>query len=293
MARPGFYEDNIGRSYPFAASTASDWVPKSTIADCGLLVGLFSGFAGENITLSAIRRVSSPSNRFYFDFICPAAGLSGHTLSFWCAITAEKYTHLVSSTQSSGGGGCGADLWSGFLVIGDLDTLLAALPADGSLTGAAVLQPQLVQNLNNSFVRGISLANADRTRYTSPTGCLPQVHAVTPQPVWIRARDICGTVFFAEGRNCTIRQTNEDNSLEFAASKGAGAGHLCEAVPVYTGELPPTGATTLDGAVSCGEVIRHVNGVGGPHVGIGGGSGVRKTTTTNTISLDVDLDGAS
>lgn len=193
-----------------------------------------------------------------------------------------------------GGDGCAVPLWEGFLITGRFE-VLADMLADGDelvfAIGLWAIEPARVQNLNKSFVRSINLANRDRARYTPPPGCTSSASAYA-QPLYLGKRCMQGDVAFQEGHNCLIRQDNNNNTLTFNGQVGAGAGEPCAEIPLYPDENPLDDSRYLGGGPACDEVIRTVNGKGGPSLRLLGGPGVRvydSPTDASTIFVDADL----
>jgi hypothetical protein len=88
MAKPGFYNDNRNRHYPFLKNTVGDpggtgvkRLPDSAVVDCGVLVGLSAGFVDGThaVWLDAVRRAGG---RLYFDLASDAPGLYQRRLTF-------------------------------------------------------------------------------------------------------------------------------------------------------------------------------------------------------------------
>ena len=135
-----------------------------------------------------------------------------------------------------------------------------------------------------------------------------------------------GKIAWKEGYNCRIAQNDQDNSITISAVVGGGLGEPCDEVPLYKNEMPPTlsmtgasgpsrlhwlpgvtltgpsgpitdSADTLpySGSFTCNDVLRSINGVGGPQLTLRAGNGVSLTTDpdNNKITFDVDMLGMS
>lgn len=304
MANPSWFNENCNRAYPLLA-TAAPAPPTALIVDAGFMPSAKSRFVtGEHgVKLSAVRRQGA---FFYLDFTADAPELYGRPLTFsrhatdgdFAYETVDSGTAGLSASSESlsrvpggGRGECDEPLWFGFLVTGRAAAFAALLPADGEISYAAGLEPAVVQNLAETFVSKIGVANAARTKVTAPTGCPA---APPPEDVLFLA-SVCvtGDVVFVPGFNANVRQSGQDNSITFGASVGDGAGQPCDTIPVHPGEAPPAGSSLLEGGVRCNETVRAVNGVPGPLLNIVAGTGVTVTASpgTHTVTVDVDMQG--
>lgn len=312
MARPNFFNENSGRSFPFVkeslqasgSSSNLDYLPDSTVVDFGADMGVLSGFdeSQHKVELAQIRRAAG---NFYFYFTTTAPDGSGYWLIFTRSVGETEYVTeyavaIATSNldpvpeESALAGVCGEmPVWSGYLVTGDLSGLAAMLPADGTLTSSSnpQIEPALIRNQRRAMLRGLNLANADRTRADTPDHCRDLVWKYTPDTMYVRATCLTGPIRLEAGYNVLLIQSDIDNGFQIEASVGAGAGEVCGDVPLFDGDMPPLGGTTLDGADSCNDVIRGINGAGGRIVPILSGPGVTVTPqpAKNQIDIAVDL----
>ena len=312
MARPNFFNENAGRSFPFVkeslqtsgTSSNLDYLPDATVVDFGAEMGVLSGFdeTQHKVELAKIRR---SGGKFYFYFTTTAPDSSGYWLIFTRNVGetdyVTEYAIAISTTnldplpeESVLVGDCNqTPVWSGYLVTGDLTGLAAMLPTDGELTSTSdpQVEPALVRNQKQGLLRSLSLANADRTRADTPDQCRDLVWKHTPEGIYVRDACLTGRIRLEAGYNVLLLQSAIDNGFQIEASVGAGAGEVCGDVPLFDGELPPLGGATLDGAVSCNDTVRGINGVGGRIVPLLSGPGVTITPvpTKNRIDIAVDL----
>ncbi len=100
-----------------------------------------------------------------------------------------------------------------------------------------------------------------------------------PPVVFVNARCLDGDLRVKEGFNISVRQEDNTNSLIIGAAIGAGAGLACSEIPLYAGEVPPNGSGVLTGGPKCNEVVKTINGVGGPTLQLLAGRGVRITAS--------------
>jgi len=309
VARPGFYNENRNRAFPFLLGTVNSQVlgpatlrhlPNSVVVDAGFIVGNNAGFITDvnKIYLARVRRTGSA---FRFEFGSDAANLVGTKLVFVRFLGDNGYlaehvdeweVHLTSQSA----GPCDEPLWSGYMVSGRIDDLVALLPTDGSLerqADDATVEPALIQNLAHTYVRGVSLANGDRTRVVAPEGCPPVTWPFPTGVIYPGARCIQGDILFKPGYNCSIYQDAANNGLVFRAVPGAGDGQPCVETPVFAGEQPPNDSSLYAGGPTCNETLRSINGQGGPNFTITPGQGVsiQPDPDNNTLVIDVSMVG--
>lgn len=294
--RPGLYNDNTRRHYPFQEGTA--FLPHSAVVDCGFRIGPNTGFDAA-VHYVALRHVLREGDLLTFIFESSAPGLFGRQLRFIRDITDEPYAleyvdsmdNQPDSVSSSVSHTCDyVDDFSGFLVTGPLAELLESLPGDGVLSGELQVEPALLQELGQTYARSLNVANGDRTRYETPEGCREQCWPYSLQPLYVRGTCLQGPIRFQEGYNLSITQSTDENLLTFDAVPGAGDGEVCEQVPVFDEEEPPDDSLFLEGGPACNEVIRSINGAGGPIVPITGGLGVRVTSVPAESRIIVNVD---
>jgi hypothetical protein len=289
-----FYEWNTGRDYPLVQGDA--FVPASSLVACGFVVGPGSGYVDGEHRVYLVK-VLRDGSRLEFHFTSDAPGLAGETIVFERDVADDQYVveyaDAAPSQSLSDSLDCSRqDAFTGYLVTGPLTDLLEALDDnDDELTGESTVEPALIQNLSQAFVRSINVANGDRTRFAPSEDCPDVEWPVEQQPLYVRRTCLQGALRFREGYNNTIRQNLSDNSLTFDATVGGGQGEPCEQIPVFDGETPPAGSQLLDGGPSCLDVFRTINGVGGRIVPISGGLGVSVTFLPAEARITVDVNG--
>lgn len=290
MARTSFYNDNENRDYPFLRDTS--FIPVSAIVDCAFLVGDGSGHRVDehNVRLLSVRR---EGDWLYFSFESDADLLAGSPLVFSRSVSADPYEteHLPELSGSVSEPECdAAPAFSGYLVTGDLADLLELLPTDGELTGEAIVEPANCRELESLTVRSLNLANMDRTRYETPDGCPAQTWPDEIQPVHVVATCLTGPMRLVEGFNLRVSQDRTDG-LRLHAAVGAGAGEACGQVAVYSGETTPDDSVFLEGGPACDEVVRRINGLGGPVVPLLAGLGVSIVFDPDNHLIILTIDG--
>jgi hypothetical protein len=316
MARPNFFNENANRSFPFTAdsiqqsgnSSAIDYLPDSAIVDLGISMNPGSEFVegDHGVTLDIVRR---ENGRFYFHFKTTATGASDSWLIFACDEDNSDYltafadavpvsqpypTEEADVSASYSVAECGEPAaWEGYVTFGDLTALRDFLADNTALMSGdkPIVEPALIQNYSAAFVRSIGVANGDRTRASTPDECRDLVWKQDLEDIYVRANCLTGRFRFEEGYNANIEQVPSSNGIRFSAEVGAGAGQVCDTVELYQHELPPFGKTNLDGADSCDEVIRSINGLGGRVLELLSGAGVSITPqpAENKIKVAIDL----
>jgi hypothetical protein len=295
MPRPGFYNDNEYRAYPFIFVPNVDLIPNSAIVDCGIIMGLDSEFeAGtHSVWLKTVRRLN---NIFEFEFDTDAPGAANKPLIFrreataaeWLTEEAEAEPYLKDVNS------CAVEpVWSGFLVTGPLKDLDTALPTNGAieLNTQYTIEPARIQSLVRTYLRAISLGNLSRP--TAQSDC--DTPADSARHIVINKRCITGDIRFKEGYNAQIRQRRQANEIAISAGRNLGAQYdaaICETygeVPFYPGEQPPDGSKFFSGGPACDELVSTINGVLGPDISIVGGTGVEVTPDPDNNAIKIKL----
>lgn len=281
MPRPGFYNDNEYRAYPFIFKPGqTDLLPNSAIVDCGIIMGLDSEFdaATHTVWLAEVRRVNDV---FEFELRTDAPAAENIALIFTRDVTATEWQteYVESAPYVRDENSCAIEgVWSGFLVTGPLTDLIAALPDDGvlALNHDFTLEPARIQSLVKSYLRAITVSNLSRPEAKS--SC--EGNEQPQRQVIINSRCVTGDIRFKEGYNAIVYQREANNEISIGAGRGFGQqfdSALCEngsEIPFHAQDYPPEGSQFLSGGPSCDEVISSVNGVQGPDLTIAGGTGV-------------------
>lgn len=301
MPRPGFYNDNEYRAYPFVFRTSypGPALPDSAIVDAGLIMGLDSGYnpAEHSVWLSSISRSSGVLT---FTFASDAPGAATQTLSFECSAAAtEEWLSVFGESGTIAGVANECDpapVWEGFLVVGALEPLLEQI-ADNEIVAypskARVLEPGRVQSLLKSYLRSVNVGNFARVRALPAPECDDGSSAGVEDEVVVNATCMQGNIRFKEGYHCRIRQIERTNEINISADLTAGDtdfSPLCEHggdLPLYAGE--PFDAVTgfYGGGPACNQVISTINGLGGPNISLIAGTGV--TITTNSADKTITI----
>lgn len=296
ISRTSFYDDNRNRRYPFvstaeieAAALPDAQIPDSVLLDCGFTFAAGSGFVtGEHsVWLDSVEVGESIILRFASD----APGVVGVPLSFDFPYFAEESQVIFNEVRANGldpiPGGCTNQLmWYGFAVLGSIPDLIAWAETEGPVFLTAeqhTVEPGAIQNLDKTYVRSANLANKERTLVTDIPG--------EPKPIHVNAQCIQGPLRFVPGYNCRIDYDLPRNGLVIGAVVGAGDGEPCDEVIMYAGETSPDGGELLSGGPRCTDIIKTVNGVGGPRLSLRGTKGiaiVRDPDIANQLNVTID-----
>lgn len=312
MPRPGWYNDNENRTFPFQNNTAGlpyvgtltnvKNLPDYFIVDCGFTIGSEADYVeGENFVY--LYKVSRSGSVISFEFRTTDSEMADTPLVFTRDISDDIYSleYLDSDAPPDPGSEsesydveCRQPFWSGYLVTGDM-TLIAGDIADGaSITNStedAKVELALVQNLSGTAIFSMQLANTDRTRVTGAEECDDPTWPFTTGETYETARCLVGDVRFKEGYNISISTNPVTNTITFSPVVGAGEGEPCEEVKLFPEETPPIDSTNnlLEGGPLCNELIRAVNGIGGPVLNIFAGNGVSITPEPDDCTLVIDV----
>lgn len=323
MALPNFFNENINRSFPFQRATVGVDTPTSGtvtmlqlpdnfIADCGFILGPESGFIDgtHSVFLHKISRINS--SIVEYEFHSDAPNLADSFLLFRRDITDPIYqTEFVESdvpfyapvSQSLSLSisvpivTCGEPYWSGYLVTGPMEEVASRLSIGETIvrsgSNEAIVEPALIQNLNQSQVVSLNIANADRTRALRPANCPPNSWTFPTGYIYTTQECIQGDLRLQSGYNMQITQNSFTNTIQFAARLKAGLGEPCEEIKLFPQEDPPIGAANnlLAGDHYCNETLRSINGLQGPSLNLIAGVGVSMlpNTVTSTLIVNINL----
>jgi hypothetical protein len=292
MPQPGFYNDNEYRAYPFVyvVNNDADLLPNSAVVDAGIILGL-DAFATDvrdySVWLTRVERTNTEFN-FVFVYAQKNGAVSSTELVFTRPNTADQWVTIFAESTHTGDN---ADpIWEGFLVTGPVTDLRKILTVGQTLhfvRNAHQVEPGLVQNLHNAYLRSVTVANYDRTR-------IPACGSTTPsgtRDVIVNKNKMTGNIRLREGYNCQITQTDRARELNITALKNAGApvdAALCahgSELPLYADEPLAAGSKFYSGGPACSEVISSINGLAGTGINIIGGNGVAVTTDGSKITV--------
>jgi len=307
MGNEGFLNKNQGRSYPFldhfeekvADSTSGSVygvvrLPTTTIVDfnCWVHPSINFDVNNDEVYLSQVTR---DDNNFYFEFSSNNSSLANWTLKFTVPQNSSPYQTFFADGTYSGSSSI-SDVWIwGSLTIGDLTDLLSLLSSNSysisGNVGEATVQPALIHSLAGNVVTSLSIGNKDRTRVTRPPECSSPSWPPGVKSYYVEKEGMKGTIYLISGFNCEIDLIEESNEIVITPIVGGGKGEPSQEIPLFPGEVPPSGSQHLDGSYSCGEVLRSINGISTALFNIMEGPGVQITTDkmNNKVIVDFNL----
>lgn len=313
MARPAWYNENSGREYPFVheripwstwntegRGTYAQWQNydkflghTEALLDFGCVMGIQAEFV-EGVHSVWLQSVWNLGNYIEFEFRSDAPGLAHYKLVFTREVDDEGYEVNYASATPEDDYSWSANpydefelcnrldgLWEGFLATGDIAELAAAFSNKNTFgdAGNLKIEPSLIQNLSQSYLRSLTVINTNRTRATNLDECRPLCWPNQElDEQFIVGSCLEGNIRFSEGYNCRIEEDQYTSTLIFHAELGQGAGEARNEVPLYSGEGKPQGRSFYDGALGCNEVVRSINGIEGPHVEVAAGQGIEVDT---------------
>lgn len=285
--RTGFFSDNAQRRYPFVSTPAiegeagSDQVPDSLLLDCGFTLCAYSGYEpGEHkVWLTGLSWTETHAT---LTFSTDTPGFAGTSIVFTFSRTGDEIQQQFAEctgTSDDENNVCeGQLLWYGYATVSDLAAAIAWAESSPKVLEADQhqIEPALIANLDQTYVRSVSLANGQRVQTTDAVEA--------ERPVLTHTTCIQGPLRFKEGYNTQISYTSAANGLVISARVGAGAGEPCGEVPQTVGETSPDGGELLSGGPRCTEVIKSIAGIGGPIVRLRGKNGIRVRRDTEDES---------
>jgi hypothetical protein len=310
MPKPGFYNDNEYRAYPFVYRVidSDNLLPNSAIVDAGIVLGLDAFDSDVRDYIIWLTRIERTATGFNFVLAYAEKNVEAATteLVFSRPDTDDQWVTVFSETAHTADS---ADpIWEGFLVIGPLADLRKTIAVNQTLQFARAdyqIEPGLVQNLHNAFLRSITVANYDRPRIPA---CNSTASASNVRAVIVNKHKLAGDVRLKEGYNCQITQTDRANELSITAIKNAGMpvdAELCahgSELQLYEDEpfgVDGTEIVTINnvlterqkqskfysGGPACSDVISSINGLSDSNINIIGGAGVTVSTDGVTIQI--------
>lgn len=285
MPEGDFYNSNISRAYPFTyASTLAQGAnyDDALFVDAGLIISL-QNYDNSAVSLTKIRRDGT--------VVLVEFTILGQKYDFSFDTKGDDYfTELT--TFDSPNNGCAPVTGVEIFVTTGRWSAWESLPDATDIDFTLLLvEPANVQNLANTFVTKIAVANMTRTRATVPPGCDELVFATPGGIIQVVEDCITGDIRFDNGVNSVVRQDEFDNAIEFVAAAGIGADESCNELEFFPDEAPPPGRTTLDGSLRCEEVLRSINGVSIRlfEISAGPGAVVLADPENSTLTVDVDM----
>lgn len=267
--RPSIYDDNKRRNYPLVRVPGVQVLATEVLVDCQFDFAAYAGFSpGSHVVW--LSRISSDASNVTLRFSTDADELSSLPLDFVIPRTGPEFQTGFASAEATfpDGSPCEEQLaWFGFVVVCDRQAIVDATTG-GPVTftkDKTPVEPVLIRNMEDSYVRSISVANERRTLVTDTID--------TVRPYLVHTTCLQGAIKIAEGKNCRITVDPDENALLFGGAVGAGLGSVCDEIPAAPDETAPAGSTLLTGGPKCTEVVKRINGLTGPTIGLRGVQG--------------------
>lgn len=288
MAQSEFFSDNKYRAFPFIFGTVQqkdivlnvEDLSYSTLVDAGFTVlnGIFNS-ADHTVYLQDIL-VSGSEVTFVVATDCPSIT---DPLNFTFNLDDRfitQFSEVVDEDQ------CDTIQWHGYLTVGQIPDDIANLTRSSD---KAIFEPTLVENLAGRHVLTLNVANSDRTRVKLPERCFQPTYSYTLNSNYVVATCLQGDLVISPGVNCSSSQTAD--GIKFSAVPVSKLQTSADPISVFPGETPPTsgGGSQLDGTHLCNEVLRTINGSGGPNHQIRGGPGVTITADPDNYKVLVHI----
>jgi hypothetical protein len=284
MPRPGFYNDNEYRAYPFIYDKTVSSLPDNVIVDAGIVMRIDSNFDGavHSVWLASVSRAGT---EFTFEFQTDA---TEEPLTFTCLGDAGWQIKYAESAVQNTAPTCANKndpVWEGFIVVGPVQNLTAFLSDSETVTftkTARQLEPGRIQNLCKAYLRTINLGNYERPYVPNCDEATPGVD-VLPDIV-INRTCMAGNLRLKEGYNCVIKQKDWRNEITISAVKGAGAEidpAFCEngsELALFPGESLFENNVFYSRGPACSDLISSINGLPGPSITLVGGDGINIKT---------------
>jgi hypothetical protein len=276
MPRPGFYNDNEYRAYPFvdrtveAVPTAADlpaagntdveyvardtgaryrWtgasyepadgralLPTNVILDAGFIMGLDAQYNDLTHTIW-LAEINKTGSLFEIVFRTNA---SPEALTFTRHDDTEWALEYSDAAQDFANPCADEPIWSGFLVTGPLAQFTAAFET-------AAVNGVWTFARNEYRIEPGRIQNLNKAYLRSISVGNYDRMRVPPcdvvgtndnRPIILNAACLKGDIRFKEGYNCLITQTDRANEITVTAAKGAGAGEGDTELCVNSGEIP-------------------------------------------------------
>ena len=316
MPQPDFHSLNLGRAFPLRDyASAVPWAPRianlqitlrpgTEHADAFNTVSLFLGGRTTPV-LQNLLGLTSP--HCFLAFGSDATGLQGQAMVFAAPTTAATYTEVLSIaaskrdlllaagfTTNETAVAVKASLWDGWAVFGDLAEFPIGVV---SLTDPIPLEASRVRHVaepaTNTASGRVFVYNEQRTTYTDPTGC---EHVTAADPTLTQAYVLsCGPVDIPTrlGGGIQVASSLQSSTGLVTLIGEPGRGDLpkpCEPLALSANE-PLRNGLSYDGAPTCLDVLRRINGVQGPDVQLLARSGVNVATFPDLHRVVLSVSG--
>lgn len=252
MPRLDFFNQNSGRAYPLLDSNAYLFsgvaLADDVLLDAGFIVGLDIEHDSEGrLTLDAIGKTA---DSVYFVFT-PHGSAYSTTVT---VPTATTYGTTIFAESDAGAHGGGA-----YVVVGNLDTLLSGMVAEGEYTADqdTYVEPGTIQYLENTYVKHLMVA----TEKDDPCDAMC-TDELTPRWDFAVVGDkLTGDKKLYPGYNCYIDLDSDTNTLTIGAEEGAGDGIPCTRPTVNDLWSSSSSSASSEICLTCKDTVSTINGV--------------------------------
>lgn len=186
--------------------------------------------------------------------------------------------------------------WRGYVTIGFTDPAKLASEIDACFEqqefAALEVEPARIFNAAGSARRPVEVWNKNRSHVQADNECKDYQY----QNEAAYVRNYAGEpdeVRLSGGYQSQVIGQSISNVLVRSVLGGGELGAPVDEIPLFVGEMPPPGATYLDGGLSCDKVLQAINGVSVPHFTFASDSGVivKAHSSLNRVVIDVNGDG--
>lgn len=315
MPQTEFERENLGRAYPLVDSTNHSWV-FPTLADASITVRPSARYTHgmHRINIFAVGQLSpaqatllnADGDKYFIAMTCTAVPLRSEVLLFTFGENLPRYTEvdakvvLLSQFTSVVFGMSNAAVtiatsaakWEGYIVLGDY----SELPVSPTmLSPTPYLEPARITNtVEEAAANGKTFVyNKVLTQYSPPDGCGGTAESVDFQTgdYVLVDQPIVGEFRISGGHSTRVQQDIDTRVITISADGGGGeAGRICSPIG------PAPGLDDSDTSPRCDEVLRAINGIGGPIINISALNSVeigRYPTQHRIIIAPVGVDSAN
>ena len=253
MPKTDFYNFNSNRAYPLRnlPEYTFNSVPlaEGILLDAGFVVGIDEDY-DERHRLMLYALGKRPG---FVDIYFRSEGALGSFVFPCNPYSAPETSYNVESTLGVAAGG------GAFLVVGDMLSLYAALPAGVSLADNDdyYVEEGLVQYLENAYVRSLNLA----TEKDDPG---QSMCASEPTARWdfaVTGLQLVGTQLFKAGHNAYVLTNSRNNYIEIGAGVGRGEGEPCGRIPIEDYFASSSSSVVAELVQRCIDTLNTINGV--------------------------------
>jgi hypothetical protein len=294
MAERDFYNVNSRISYPLVVEDSRDLAPSGVLpndclVDAGFIMGASSEYEiGTHHVL--FYGVTVTGANVIFDFRDTATGT--YRFLFTIPLATPFGAVCYAGASLIGGGAEDATTGYGYIVIGQLSTVIALGEDVYTASGSCRVEPGLIQSEYDTAITEVLVANAARC---CPDDCTNEASSSSSSSpdnpcdidVAYLNSTLTGPILFKEGYNMTIVLNETLNAVQFEAQLGYGEGQPCTDIRVTeNGDVK-----TTEWCAACDEYIQSINGqiIADGKLVISGGNGISIETDPDNFQVIVRL----